>query len=135
MNKNDFEAIFKILGAGVTALTYTKDGYTIAVIPPAKEVALDSQIIEESYVKAKEELAAELNNIVIRAEPGMLDARLSKLEKQYQKYGSNHNYSLRIKNNNLMLRQHDLGGCTYENLILNLSVAEVAWCNNRGIYN
>ena len=122
MNSEDIKTIFGILGTGVTAVTYAKDGYTIAIVPPAKEAAVPNPLNEE------------LKKLYSRGEPGILnEPNLMFLKTIINKYKHNSNYQIYIKANNLWVRQHDLGGCTHTVLVENLNTRQAAWCEQAGI--
>jgi hypothetical protein len=122
MKSKDIETIFSILGTGVTAVTYIKDGYTIAILPPAKQAAVPNSLNEE------------LKKLYTRGEPGMLnEPSLMFLKTAINKYKHNSNYQLYTTANQLCVSQHDLGGCVHTILVTDLNTLQLAWCAQAGI--
>jgi hypothetical protein len=122
MKSKDIETIFSILGTGVTAVTYLKDGYTIAIVPPVKKAAVPNPINEE------------LKKVIDSGEPGINNASgLRYINTVISKYKHNSNYELYVKDNKLWVRQHDLGGCTHTILVTNLTEWEAGCCKTAGI--
>lgn len=122
MNSEDIKIIFSILGTGVTAVTYAKDGYTIAIVPPAKEAAVPNPLNEE------------LKKLYSRGEPGIVDySNYGSMQAAISKYKHNSNYELYTTDNKLCVRQHDLGGCIHTVLVANLDTDKMAWCKSLGI--
>ena len=122
MNSKDIKTIFSILGTGVTALTYVKDGYVIAIVPPAKEAAVPKPLNKE------------LKKLYARGEPGMLnEPNLMFIKTIIDKYRHNSNYELYTTDSKLCVRQHDLGGCVHTILVTDLNTLQLAWCEQAGI--
>jgi hypothetical protein len=122
MNSEDIKTIFSILGTGVTAVTYIKDGYTIAIVPPAKQAAVPNSLNEE------------LKKLYARGEPGIVDcSNYAPMQAAINKYKHNSNYSLYVIHNTLYVRQHDLGGCTHTPLVKNLDTDNIDWCKSLGV--
>jgi hypothetical protein len=122
MNSKDIEKVFSILGAGVTAITYIKDGYVIAIAPPAKKAAVPNPLNKE------------LKKVFGQEDPGIIDcSNYAPMQAAINKYKHNSNYSLYVIHNTLYVRQHDLGGCTHTALVKNLDTNNVDWCKSVGV--
>jgi hypothetical protein len=122
MNSKDLETIFSILGTGVTAVTYIKDGYVIAIAPPAKKAGM------------AESVKKDLEKLYTRGEPGMLnEPNVMFLKTIIDKYKHNSNYELYTTDNKLCASQHDLGGCVHTVLVTDLNTLQLAWCEQAGV--
>jgi hypothetical protein len=122
MNSKDIEKVFNLLGTGVTAITYVKDGYVIAIAPPAKKAAVPNPLNKE------------LKKVYPQGKPGIIDcSNYAPMQAAINKYRHNSNYSLYVIHNTLYVRQHDLSGCTHTALVKNLDIGNIDWCKSLGV--